>query len=243
MNSKEYLEYKGGCLAEKSLFAYSETPGSDLYHALEKVLSPSYLGIPADPSRNMGCFCREYVIYRFYLASRVLSHDPFGMGSNRFLLDGLKEALSDLPFALRASVLAETEEEFPLFVPVEILSVTPELLKERFAVYRTIEDSVRSFSSRREALTAVLRRSLARLAALAGFTLTAGETDFLLEETRAFRSFLLKELHRFTPETIHESLRNETVPSRTSLSEAAGLLCPFCTVLAGMAAGLLMLFA
>lgn len=242
MNSKDYLEYKGGCLAEKSLFAYGAAPGSDLYHALEKVLAPSYLGIPADSSRNMGCFCREYVIYRFYLASRVLSHDPFGMGSNRSLLEGLKEALSDLPFALRASVLAE--EGNPLFVPEEILSVTPELLKERFAAYRAIEDSVRSFRSRAEALTAVLRRSLTRLAALAGFTLTAGETDFLLEETRAFRSFLVEELHRFTPEAIHEAIRKETAPSRTSLSEAAaGLLGPACTVLAGMAAGLLMLFA
>lgn len=244
MNSKDYLEYKGSCLAECSMTSYAIAPGNDLFYALEKVLSPSWLGIPADPDRNTALFFREYLIYRFYIASRILRSDPAGLGRSLPLMKGLRDALSGLSRTVRLSMGRDALNGTCARTPDEISGITPELLLKRFSLYEEIDRSASLLKDKGEALSAGLSRSLALAAELARIVLEPWETSLLLKETRSYRHFLLQEIHSYTPEKIHGDVRKIGYSACRDASAAGeGLLYSACTLLAGMAAGILLLFA
>lgn len=234
MNSRDYLEYKGSWLAECSMTSYAIAPGSDLFYALEKVLAPSWLGIPADPDRNTNLFFREYLIYRFYITSRILRSDPAGLGRSLPLADGLRNTLSELSRTVRLSMGKAALNGTYTRIPDAISGITPELLRERFSLYEEIDRNAFSLKNKGEALAHGLSHSLALAAKLACIILDPSET-----------ALLLKEIHSYTPEKIHAEVRKIKISSGSHTAAAAGerLLCPACTLLAGMAAGILLLFA
>lgn len=245
MNSRDYLEYKGSWLAECSMTSYAIAPGSDLFYALEKVLAPSWLGIPADPDRNTNLFFREYLIYRFYITSRILRSDPVGLGRSLPLADGLRNTLSELSRTVRLSMGKAALNGTYTRIPDAISGITPELLRERFSLYEEIDRNAFFLKNKGEALAHGLSHSLALAAKLACIILDPSETALLLKETASYRRFLLKEIHSYTPEKIHAEVRKIKTSAGSHTAAAAGerLLCPACTLLAGMAAGILLLFA
>lgn len=245
MNSKDYLEYKGSCLAECSMTSYAIAPGSDLFYALEKVLAPSWLGIPADPARNTGLFFREYLMYRFYITSRILRSDSAGLGRALPLRDGLQNTLCELSRTVRLSMGKAVLNGTYSRTPDEISGITPELLKERFSLYEEIDRNASYLKDKKEALAHGLTRSLTLAAKLARIVLDPAEMALLLKETASYRRFLLKEIRSYTPEKIHAEVRKIKISAGPHPAAAAGerLLYPACTLLAGMAAGILLLFA
>ena len=245
MNNREYLEYEGSRLLDYALKTFRPKSSGDLTYDMEKLVKKTAT-LSTKEEELLQDFFWEYVLFRLYIASRMIHCHQDGFGSQTVILSGMKEMLSDIPSHLKVLSMERDLSGSYLLIGSRTSSFSSDYVQKQFAAYRSIEDSYFSLDTKEEARHASIAASLSHIATMLSFPMTPSLLSYLEEETTSYMKALSVRLAHITPEGIRQRAHQKTLvhsQGSTFCQETLDHLSPSFTILAGMLAGMLVMFA
>lgn len=244
MDNKDYLEYEGSRLLAYVLQTFRPHSSGDLPCDMEKAL-PADMNSPSSQEQIQDFFW-EYVLFRLYIASCMIRGFHDGFGSRTAILQGLETMLEDIPSYLKAIAMERDLSGSYLLIVHRTASFNQSYVKKQFAIYEAIESHYASCSAKEEGRQLSIAASLTHIADTLSFSLPQPLLLLLEEETLSYMSALSQRLVQMTPEGIRQRAHGKTLVhshGSTFCQETLDHLSPSFTILAGMLAGMLVMFA